>query len=106
MSVKVLQQEVDDWAQTLKTPYWAPLSLIAALVEEVGELSRIYNHRYGDKPKKPTEAPDDLEGELSDVLLNVICIANSEGIDLDHGFRKMMDKIHTRDKDRFELKET
>ena len=98
------QKQVDDWVQGYKTPYWAPLSQLARLTEEVGELARILNHKYGDKPKKPTEEPDDLEGELGDILFDVICLANSEGIDLDKAIQKVIDKSRTRDADRFEKK--
>ncbi len=104
MSLKDYQKDVDDWAQHLKKPYWAPLSQIARLVEEVGELARVFNHKYGDKIKKDTEEADDLEGELGDIMFDVICIANQEGIDLDHAMEKIMHKINTRDKDRFEKK--
>ena len=98
------QKQVDDWVQGYKTPYWAPLSQLARLTEEVGELARILNHKDGDKPKKPTEEPDDLEGELGDILFDVICLANSEGIDLDKAIQKVIDKSRTRDADRFEKK--
>lgn len=100
------QQQVDDWAQELAKPYWQPLSQLARLSEEVGELARAFNHKYGDKIKKPTEEPDDIEGELGDILFDVICIANSEGIDLDQAMRKVLHKINTRDKDRFEKKKS
>ncbi len=104
MPLKDYQKQVDDWVQDFKTPYWAPLSQMASLVEEVGELSRIYNHKYGDKVKKDSEEPDDLKGELADILFGVICMANQEGIDLDLALDKMLNKVQTRDKDRFEKK--
>ena len=37
-------------------------------MEEVGELARLVNHRFGTKPKKPEEDDQDLAGELADVL--------------------------------------
>jgi NTP pyrophosphatase (non-canonical NTP hydrolase) len=104
MSLKSYQKQVDEWVQDYKVPYWSPLSQIASLVEEVGELSRIYNHKYGDKVKKATEEEDDLEGELADVLFGVLCMANQEGIDLDKALTKMLNKVRIRDADRFEKK--
>jgi len=100
-SLGVYQKQVDDWLRGFETPYWTPLSQLARLSEEVGELARAYNHKYGDKIKKPTEEVDDIEGELGDILFNVICMANYEGIDLDKAFQKVIDKSMTRDKDRF-----
>ena len=106
MSLQAYQKELDDFLQGYKTPYWAPMSQLARLAEEVGELARVYNHKYGDKIKKDSEEPDDLEGELGDILFDVICMANSEGVDLDKALRKVITKAQTRDKDRFEKKDS
>lgn len=103
---KQYQKEVDDWAQTLEKPYWSPMSQLARIVEEVGELARVYNHRDGDKIKKPSEDPDDMEGEIGDILFVIMCMANSEDIDLDRALQKVITKVHTRDKDRFARKST
>ena len=96
-----LQKKIDDILQQYEKPYWEPLSNVARLTEEVGEVARIINHKYGDKPKKATETPDDLEDELADILWSVICIANSEGVNLDRGMQRAIDKLLVRDKDRF-----
>ncbi len=103
-SIQDYQKEVDDWAQTLAVPYWSPFSQLARLSEEVGELARVYNHKYGEKIKKPTEEPDDLEGEMGDILFDLICMANVEGVDLSHAMEKVLEKSRTRDKDRFKKK--
>lgn len=103
-TIRGYQKEIDDWAQTLERPYWSPMSQLARLVEEVGELARIYNHRHGEKIKKPTEEPDDFEGEIGDILFAVMCIANLEGVDLDAALEKVVEKSHIRDKDRFAKK--
>lgn len=103
-SLQDYQKAVDDWAQTLEKPYWSPMSQLARLIEEVGELARIYNHEYGDKIKKPTESPDDIRDEMGDILFDLICMANSEGIDLAACLEKVLEKSKTRDKDRFKKK--
>src|SRR5690606_38987239 len=103
-SLKDIQKRIDDILQDYEKPYWEPLSNVARLVEEVGEVARIVNHKYGDKPKKPSEKDDDLEDELADVLWTVICLANQEGIDLDKGMQRAIDKLVIRDKDRFAKK--
>lgn|SRR5690606_22720617 len=99
-----IQRKIDGILQDYEKPYWEPLSNVARLVEEVGEVARIVNHKYGDKPKKSTEEADDLEDELADVLWTVICLANQEGVDLDRGMQRAIDKLLVRDKDRFKKK--
>lgn len=103
-SLTEIQTRIDTILQDYEKPYWAPLSNVARLAEEVGEVARIINHRYGDKPKKANESDDDLEDELADVLWTVICLANQEGVDLDKGIERAIDKLLVRDKDRFKKK--
>lgn len=59
MTLEEAQRAVDAWIAGAGG-YWPPLSNLARLVEEVGELSRELNHRFGDKPKKPNEPEQDL----------------------------------------------
>ena len=105
MSLKAYQQQIDDTVQQYVTPYWSPLSIFARIAEEVGEVSRILNAQYGDKPKKPNEEHEDLGDELADIVYAVICLANREGIDLDPHMQNAINKLLTRDKDRFEKKQ-
>ena len=37
-NLKEIQKIVDDWISQFEEGYWPPLSLLAAVVEEVGEL--------------------------------------------------------------------
>jgi NTP pyrophosphatase (non-canonical NTP hydrolase) len=105
MSLADYQKQIDDSVQPYAKPYWDPLSQLAGIAEEVGEVARILNHQYGDKPKKPTEAHNELADELGDIIYSVMCLANSEGIhDLGPSLQKSIDKLITRDKDRFEKK--
>ena len=98
------QKEIDETVQQYAKPYWDPLSNLARLSEEVGEVARILNHEFGDKPKKPNEDHQSLGDELADVIYTVMCIANSQSIELDEHLQKAIDKLRTRDKDRFEKK--
>jgi NTP pyrophosphatase (non-canonical NTP hydrolase) len=98
------QATVDDWIGQYKEGYFTPLTNLARLTEEVGELAREINHRFGQKPKKSEEAPGDLAGELGDILFVVICLANSQGIDLDAAFDGVMQKVRTRDAGRWTRK--
>ncbi|HSH55750.1 MAG TPA: nucleotide pyrophosphohydrolase [Candidatus Limnocylindrales bacterium] len=102
MSLQAYQKQINDMLQGYKKPYWHPLSQLARLIEEVGEVARILNHQYGDKPKKPGEVHDKLEDELADILYGVFCLANSQGIALDEPMQRAIAKLETRDKDRFE----
>ena len=104
MSLKDYQDDIDKTLQPYAKPYWDPLSNLARLIEEVGEVARILNHQFGDKPKKPGEEHEMLEDELADVLYSVLCIANSQGIELDEPFKKAIAKLETRDKYRFQKK--
>jgi hypothetical protein len=69
-----------------------------------GELAREINHRYGEKPKKPTEAEGDLALEMADILFIITCMANSLNIDLEDAFARMMEKYRVRDSNRWTRK--
>lgn len=104
MSLKVEQKKVDEWAQQFKIPYWKPHEVLARLTEEVGELAREINARYGPKVKKPAEETKEIADELGDIIFTSIIIANSMNIDLDEAFEKIMDKCYGRDNTRYEKK--
>lgn len=104
MTLANYQKQIDDMLQQYEKPYWHPLSQLARMIEEVGEVSRILNHQYGDKPKKPNEEHEELADELADVLYTVICLANSQDIELDEPFQRAIAKLETRDVGRFRKK--
>ncbi len=104
MSLKHYQQKMDAELQAYEKPYWHQLSQLARIIEEVGEVSRILNHKYGDKPKKVGETHEELADELADIMYSIICLANTEGIDLDKALEKSIAKLETRDKGRFKKK--
>lgn len=74
------------------------------LSEEVGELAREVNHRWGPKVKKPTEDVKDVGDELEDIIFTVVCMANPLDIDLNEVFSRVMDKAYGRDNNRYERK--
>lgn len=104
MSIHKFQKEIDEILKDYEKPYWHPLSQFTRLTEEVGELGRLLNHLYGDKPKKDSESVQELEQELGDIIFAVICIANREGVNLDDSIKAAINKLQTRDKDRFRKK--
>lgn len=105
MSLRETQQAVDRWIGQYTEGYFPPLTNLARLTEEVGELAREINHRFGAKRKKATEPEGSLALELADILFVVICIANSQGIDLDEAFAAMLQKVSARDAERWTRKE-
>ncbi|MBU5443996.1 nucleotide pyrophosphohydrolase [Paenibacillus sp. MSJ-34] len=105
-SLAEIQREVDRYISQFKEGYFSPLALVARMAEEVGELAREVNHRYGEKPKKPDEAENSVELELGDILFITICFANSLGIDLTKAHDQVLEKFNTRDADRWTKKHT
>ncbi|MEM1767373.1 MAG: hypothetical protein QXD86_05460, partial [Candidatus Bathyarchaeia archaeon] len=43
MTIKQAQKIVDEWINQFEEGYWPPLSMLASLMEEVGELAREIN---------------------------------------------------------------
>jgi NTP pyrophosphatase (non-canonical NTP hydrolase) len=99
-----VQRRVDAWVAQFEEGYFDPLTNLARLAEEVGELAREVNHRFGQKTKKPEEPEGNLAMEMADILFVLICMANREGINLDEAFEKMMEKVETRDEGRWTRK--
>ena len=106
LTLRDAQQRVDDWISQFEEGYWPPLSNLARLIEEVGELAREMNHRFGHKPKKPDEPDQDLAIELADILFVLLVIANEQGIDLDEALRRVLEKYRVRDSERWTRKST
>jgi len=104
MSLSDAQQRVDRWISQFEAGYFDPLTNMARLAEETGELAREVNHRFGQKTKKASEAPGDMGMEMADILFVLICMANREGIDLQQAFDQMMHKVETRDANRWARK--
>ena len=104
MALSDAQHRVHTWISRFEEGYFHPLTNLARLTEEVGELAREINHRFGQKTKKKEEPEGDLEMEIADIVFVLICIANREGIDLDAAFNRMMAKVETRDEARWTKK--
>ena len=101
ITVREWQQQVDEWVRAVGGGYWSPHVNLARIAEEVGETARLINHQFGPKPKKPGESPQELGEELADIIFAIICLANSQQIDLQESFQRVLDKVWTRDRDRF-----
>lgn len=100
-SLKPIQQEVDQWVNSLGVRYFSELTNLSNLIEEVGELARLIGREYGEQSFKKNEKPACIKtaiaDELTDVLFIIMCLANQLNIDLDEAFAKNMSKKTKRD---------
>lgn len=97
MELKEIQKEIDEHIKK-HGGYWKPLSILARLTEETGELARSINIKYGEKKKKHENDGNDIDEELADVLTTIIAMANSLDIDLESVLRKKTEKDSARNK--------
>ncbi len=88
---------MDEWIRTYGVRYFSPLTNMAQLTEEVGEVARIISRKYGEQSEKPSDEGKDLGDELADVLWVVICLANQTGVDLTTAFQRNLEKKTQRD---------
>ena len=96
ITLKEVQQQVDQWIKEYGVRYFSELTNMAYLTEEVGELARAMARKYGDKSFKKGEKCN-IGEEMADVLFVLVCLANQTGIDLTEEFRKTMAKKTQRD---------
>ncbi|MBN1518290.1 nucleotide pyrophosphohydrolase [Candidatus Sumerlaeota bacterium] len=100
MTLKGAQKIVEEWIQTIGVRYFSELTNLAVLMEEVGELARLFARRFGDQCGKASEPDATLDEELADVLFVLICLANQTGVDLEAALRRSLDKKTHRDSER------
>ncbi len=105
MELKEAQARVDAWIGQFEEGYWPPLANLARLTEEVGELARLMNHRFGPKKKKTSEDDQELGEELADILFVLRVIANEQGIDMATELDGVLEKYRLRDSDRWVRKD-
>jgi len=92
-----LQKEVDRVVKEFGG-YWKPFEMLAALVEEIGELADEMLAIEGVKKNYDRRR---LEEELGDTMFALICIANYYGIDLFDALRSTIKKYRERDRERW-----
>jgi len=95
-----IQSTIDNWIRN-HGDYWPPLSMLSAVMEELGELAREINCQEKFKPKKLHHSKSKLEEELGDLQFSIVCIANYYKIDLVDVLMKTMKKYFKRDSIRF-----
>lgn len=99
ISIREAQEMVDNWIKTIGVRYFSPLTNMAILAEETGEVARIMARLHGDQSFKEGETHN-LADEIADLLWVTIAIANQEGIDLTEALRQNITKKTSRDKKR------
>lgn len=101
ITLREAQELVDRWITTIGHGYFSPLTNMAVLTEETGEVARVMARTYGDQRAK---AGDNcrLADELADVLWVVMAIANQTGVDLTAALRANIEKKTQRDLHRFD----
>lgn len=87
-TLEELQQTVDRWITTVGVRYFSPLTNMAVLAEETGEVARIMARHQSFKPGDK----DNLADELADLLWVTVAIANQTGVNLTEAFRNNLKK--------------
>lgn len=99
MTIEQAQKDVDGWIKEFGVRYFDPMTNLAVLMEEVGELSRVFARKFGEQSFKAGEE-DNLEEEMADILWVLICLANQTDVDLTSALKKSFEKKTQRDKER------
>lgn len=96
ITLREAQAMVDRWITTMGVRYFSPLTNMAVLAEETGEVARIMARQYGDQSFKAGENAD-LGDELADLLWVTMAIANQTGVDLTDALARNIEKKTRRD---------
>jgi NTP pyrophosphatase (non-canonical NTP hydrolase) len=105
MELKQLQKKVDDYISQFEEGYFPPLSNLARLIEETGELARELNHTCGPKRKKESESQEcGIKEEMGDILFTLAVLANQLDVNLDEAVNGVLAKYQIRDLKRWTLK--
>ncbi|WP_457741720.1 MazG nucleotide pyrophosphohydrolase domain-containing protein [Thermococcus sp.] len=91
--MKSLQKEVDELIREFGG-YWKPFEMLAATLEELGELADAMLAYEGIKGEGSL---DKIQEELGDVFFALLCIANRYGVDMEKAIYRTIRKYKTRD---------
>lgn len=96
LTLRGAQRLVDEWITTVGVRYFDPMTNMAILAEETGEVARVMARTYGEQSFKPGEKAD-LGDELADLLWVTMAIANQTGVDLTDALARNIAKKNARD---------
>ena len=101
MTIKELQDNVDNWIKKFGVRYFSELTNMALLTEEVGELSRHIARTYGEQSyKKKTNSKELIKEEIADIFFVLVCLSNQMNIDLTKCILESIEKKTNRDSER------
>ncbi|MCA9938157.1 MAG: nucleotide pyrophosphohydrolase [Anaerolineales bacterium] len=100
LTLRECQEITDDWIRSIGVRYYAEMTNLAILMEEVGELARLFARTFGEQSFKESDKNRDLGDEMADILFVLICLANQTGVDLTTAFARNLEKKTRRDHDR------
>lgn len=98
ITLRECQEITDDWIQAIGVRYYAEMTNLAILMEEVGELARLFAREFGEQSFKESDKGRDLGDEMADILFVLICLANQTGVDLTTAFQRNLEKKTNRDR--------
>lgn len=99
-TLRQVQAEVDQWIRSVGVRYFDEMTNLAVLMEEVGELARLFARTYGEQSFKDSDRRKDIPDEMADILFVLVCLANQTGVDLQDALRKSLLKKTMRDSER------
>ena len=105
MKVSEAQMLVDDYIKSFKEGYFPPYTNLVRLMEEVGELSKEFNHNFGPLKKIDKSSNARLVDELGDVFFAICVLANQLDIELKDALELTLRKYQKRDSTRWTPKE-
>lgn len=97
MKIKEAQNKIDKIIEQYGG-YWEPLSMLARLMEEVGELSRAMNIKFGGKKSKFEGDGKEIDKELADVMFTLIALSNGLKVDIEKNLNEKIEKDLDRNK--------
>lgn len=101
LSLAQAQRIVDEWIKTYGVRYYSEMTNLAILMEETGELARLFARHFGEQTFKKGHEPQNIQheiaDEMADILFVLLCLANQTNIDLQEAFLKNIQKKTNRD---------
>jgi NTP pyrophosphatase (non-canonical NTP hydrolase) len=99
MELNELAIKVNDFIQT-QGGYWDPAWMLAALTEELGELSRSLQVFHSVRDKSTSQRSEvtlsNVEEECGDLIFALLCLTNSLSINLEKTLLNSLEKFKHR----------
>jgi NTP pyrophosphatase (non-canonical NTP hydrolase) len=100
LTLAEVQDQTDRWIKEIGVRYFSEMTNLAILMEEVGELARLFARTYGEQSFKESDKNRDLGEEMADILWVLVCLANQTGVDLSEAWQKRLLAKTVRDANR------